>query len=129
MTRVGGKLFSPLAYTAMSHEVAKEISRRGRKKRNQVPLSLDVHLENAFDPEETVADTSGTYDTPEASEIRVCVEKAIARHSSRRKAIFGDYISGRSYLEIAKQYGFSRQRAQQIIGEMKSDIREYLADA
>ena len=122
-----GKAFSTLAYTVMSHEVAKEIFHRGRKKRNQTPLSLDVHLEDAFDPADTVADKSGAYDTPEAAEVRVCIETAIARHSTRRKAIFWDYISERPYREIAKRYGFSLQRAHQIIGEMKADVREYLA--
>ena len=123
------KSFATLAYTTMFHEVAREMYKRGAQKRNQVPLSLDVHLEDGFDPADTVADKSGKYDTPEAAEIRVCVENAIARYSIRRKAIFRDYISGRPYREIGRRHGCTYQRAQQIIREMKADIRACMADA
>lgn len=119
-----GKSFSTLAYIAMFHEVGREMTYRGRQMRAQVPLSLDSPSEDGMDTlYNAVKIQSIRFDTTAAAESRMCAEQAMQKASGLKRGVFWDYVCGFRFREIGKRHGITYQRAQQIVREMKADIR------
>lgn len=119
-----GKSFSTLAYIAMFHEVGREMTYRGRQMRAQVPLSLDSPSEDGMDTlYNAVKIQSSRFDTTAAAESRMCAEQAMQKASGLKRGVFWDYVCGFRFREIGKRHGITYQRAQQIVREMKADIR------